>query len=135
VCVWLVTGVLQARHDVWTALLNLELAYGSAASVKEVFERAVRQNDAESMHMKMATLYAAAAHADDATRVLDAATRKFGGTSMRVWTALGEHTLRRGDTATFRKTLQVRCAQCEARVTRAVSARRACCRAPRRSTS
>ena len=94
------------RLDVWLALLNLELAFGTPASVKEVFERAVRQNDAETVHLKMAELYSAVQRDDDAERVLEQASKKFGATSLRVWSALGQCVLKRNNVAAFRRALQ-----------------------------
>jgi hypothetical protein len=48
-------SLLQSRLDVWVALINLELAFGTANTVRDVFERAVKQNDAETIYVTHCT--------------------------------------------------------------------------------
>jgi rRNA biogenesis protein RRP5 len=76
------------RLDVWLALLALELNFGDAESLDEAFKRAARQNDAETVHVRMAALYERAERPADAVGVLQAASKKFAN-SLAVWEALG----------------------------------------------
>jgi rRNA biogenesis protein RRP5 len=95
----------DVRLDVWLALLALELNFGTAESLDAAFARAVRQNDGESVHMRMASLYEKAGRVDDGVALLSTAAKKFGG-SMRVWEALGRLQLAGGDVDGFQSTLQ-----------------------------
>ena len=45
------------KLNVWIALLNLEVAYGSDDTVDEVFKRACQYNDAQEIHEKLASIY------------------------------------------------------------------------------
>jgi rRNA biogenesis protein RRP5 len=45
------------KMNVWIALLNLEVAYGSDDTVDEVFKRACQYNDAQEIHEKLASIY------------------------------------------------------------------------------
>ncbi len=42
----------------WIALLNLENLYGTDESVQNVFNEAVKQNDAKKIYLKMVDIYA-----------------------------------------------------------------------------
>jgi rRNA biogenesis protein RRP5 len=45
------------KMNVWIALLNLEVAYGTVDTVEEVFKRACQYNDAQEIHEKLASIY------------------------------------------------------------------------------
>lgn len=45
------------KLNIWLALLNLELAYGSDETVEEVFKRACQYNDAQEVHERLASIY------------------------------------------------------------------------------
>ena len=45
------------KMNVWVALLNLEVAYGSDDTVEEAFKRACQYNDAQEIHEKLASIY------------------------------------------------------------------------------
>lgn len=45
------------KMNVWIALLNLEIAYGSDETVEEVFKRACQFNDTQEMHERLASIY------------------------------------------------------------------------------
>jgi rRNA biogenesis protein RRP5 len=45
------------KMNVWIALLNLEVAYGTDDIVDEVFKRACQYNDAQEIHEKLASIY------------------------------------------------------------------------------
>ena len=94
-----------ARLDVWLALLTLELSYGDDKSLEGMFDRAVRQNDAETMYVKMAQLYNNAERPDDARRLLLKASKKFSY-SLGVWEALGRHELGQANVDGFQHALK-----------------------------
>jgi predicted RNA-binding protein with RPS1 domain/Tfp pilus assembly protein PilF len=94
----------RARLDVWLALLNLELAYGTQASLSDAFQRAAQKNDAETVHLKMAELYAAADRPRDAESAYTTMCKKFVG-SVRVYLAYARFLVDQGNVAAFRKLL------------------------------
>ena len=57
------------KLNIWVALLNLELAYGTAESLKSTFERACVYNDSKKVHLALAQIYEDAARADVAGSV------------------------------------------------------------------
>lgn len=46
----------QEKLNVWIALLNLEIAYGTEESSQAVFNDASRANDAKTIHLRFAAL-------------------------------------------------------------------------------
>jgi len=46
----------QERLNVWIALLNLEISYGTDASLDAVFKEAARANDSKTVHWRLAVL-------------------------------------------------------------------------------
>jgi len=46
----------QERLNVWIALLNLEVTYGTTASLETVFKEAARANDSKTIHWRLAIL-------------------------------------------------------------------------------
>lgn len=46
----------QEKMNVWVALLNLEIAYGTQDTVQGVFTEAARANDGKAIHLRMASL-------------------------------------------------------------------------------
>ena len=45
------------KLNVWVAYLNLEVAYGTKATVEEVFKEACRVNDEQEVHERLASIY------------------------------------------------------------------------------
>lgn len=45
------------KLNVWVAYLNLEVAYGSKATVEDVFRRACQYNDEQEVHERLASIY------------------------------------------------------------------------------
>ena len=45
------------KMNMWIALLNLEISYGSNGMVEEVFKRACQYNDAQEIHERLASSY------------------------------------------------------------------------------
>lgn len=46
----------QEKLNVWIALLNLEISYGTEESAEQVFSEAVKANDAKTVHLRYASL-------------------------------------------------------------------------------
>ncbi|KAG8985781.1 rRNA biogenesis protein rrp5 [Tulasnella sp. JGI-2019a] len=83
----------QEKLNVWIALLNLEVAYGTEETLQTVLYDAIRANDAKTVHLRTAALLDEAGKHEQAEAMYDRATKKFG-TSSKVWTLFGEHYLR-----------------------------------------
>lgn len=52
------------KLNIWIALMNLEHAYGTAASLKATFERACVYNDSKAVHLALSSIYEESARAD-----------------------------------------------------------------------
>lgn len=50
----------QERLNVWVALLNLEMMYGTQATLDDVFNRATQNCDSYKIHCHLAEIYARA---------------------------------------------------------------------------
>jgi rRNA biogenesis protein RRP5 len=79
----------QEKLNVWIAFMNLESAFGTPASLKRVFERAVVYNDPKTVHMALAKIYQEAIASDPsaldkAKELYGVMTKKFSG-SCKVW--------------------------------------------------
>ena len=66
------------RLNVWVALLNLENLYGSTQSMEETFNRATQNCDSFKVHAHLAEIYARAGKQEEAESVYMKMTRKFG---------------------------------------------------------
>ncbi|XGW17333.1 hypothetical protein V3C99_002159, partial [Haemonchus contortus] len=87
--------------NIWTAFLNMEVAYGDDTSTKEVFSRACGNADALKMHKQMAAIYSDNGKNQEADEIYEAMVKKFRADSDDVWTLYGEHLMKtnRADTA------------------------------------
>ncbi|PIO55981.1 tetratricopeptide repeat protein, partial [Teladorsagia circumcincta] len=87
--------------NIWTAFLNMEVAYGDETSTKEVFNRACGNADAFKMHKQMAAIYSDTGKNDEADEIYEAMVKKFRANSDDVWTLYGEHLMKtdRADSA------------------------------------
>ncbi|KAG8983815.1 rRNA biogenesis protein rrp5, partial [Tulasnella sp. 427] len=85
----------QEKMNVWVALLNLEIAYGTPESVQSVFAEAARANDGKAIHLRMASLLDEAGRHEEAEEMSQRTAKKFGSSS-KVWTLFGEYYLRNG---------------------------------------
>ncbi|KAG9043140.1 rRNA biogenesis protein rrp5 [Tulasnella sp. UAMH 9824] len=94
----------QEKMNVWVALLNLEIAYGTPETVQGVFTEAARANDGKAIHLRMASLLDEAGRHEEAEEMYQRTSKKFG-TSSKVWTLFGEYYLRRGDADEARELL------------------------------
>ena len=52
------------KLNIWIALMNLEHAYGTEASLKATFERACVYNDSKTVHLALAKIYEESAKAE-----------------------------------------------------------------------
>lgn len=111
----------QEKLNVWIALLNLEITYGTDESVEVLFKEAARYNDSKTIHLRLAAIYDQSdkllvssdlkceyIHAyipfQKAEEQYKRTCKKFGKSS-KVWTLFGEHYFRRGILEDARKLL------------------------------
>ncbi|KAH8672618.1 putative rRNA biogenesis protein rrp5 [Tricladium varicosporioides] len=72
------------KMNVWIALLNLEIAYGSDETVEEVFKRACQYNDPQEIHERLSSIYIHAGKHDKADELFQVLVKKFSQ-SPAVW--------------------------------------------------
>ncbi|KAA8567941.1 hypothetical protein EYC84_008377 [Monilinia fructicola] len=72
------------KLNIWLALLNLEIAYGSDETVEEVFKRACQYNDAQEVHERLASIYIQSGKHEKADELFQILTKKFSQ-SPTVW--------------------------------------------------
>lgn len=77
----------EERMNIWLALLNVEVQFGSRESTDRVFSEAQQFMDALTMHLKMAQIYAEAGKLKEARGIYERAIKKFGSDSLDVWLA------------------------------------------------
>ncbi|KAG5341859.1 RRP5 protein, partial [Acromyrmex heyeri] len=65
------------RLNVWNAWLNLESRYGTAESLNDVFQEAVRTNDAYKVYMHMLTIHADAGRKTELEKLIGTVISKF----------------------------------------------------------
>ncbi|KJH53150.1 dual specificity phosphatase, catalytic domain protein [Dictyocaulus viviparus] len=80
--------------NIWTAYLNMEVAYGDDNSAREVFQRSCSNADALKMHKQMAAILFDSGKIDEADEVYEAMLKKFRADSDDVWTLYGEHLMK-----------------------------------------
>eukprot|EP00794_Sanderia_malayensis_P005757 gene5757-6460_t len=95
----------QDKFNVWIALLNLENLYGTDESIQNVFNEAVRQNDAKKIYLKMVDIYAHNNKSEKAEKLYHTMTRRFN-TSKKVWVSYGFFLMKNGKAEAARKLLQ-----------------------------
>lgn len=74
------------KLNVWVAFLNLEVAYGTKASVEEIFKRACQYNDQQEIYERLTSIYIQSGKTKDAEKLFDEMLKKFGAVSPEVWT-------------------------------------------------
>ncbi|CAI2348041.1 unnamed protein product [Caenorhabditis sp. 36 PRJEB53466] len=82
---------LEELLKMWTAYLNMEVAYGDAATVQKVFERACRNANSYTVHKTLAKIYQKFKKNAEATQILEQMVKKFRANELEVWTLLAEH--------------------------------------------
>ncbi|TQV95484.1 rRNA biogenesis protein RRP5 [Cordyceps javanica] len=73
------------KLNVWVAFLNLEVAYGTKATVEEVFKRACQYNDPQEIHERLASIYIQSEKLKEAEALFEAMVKKFGAKAPNVW--------------------------------------------------
>ncbi|AEO69107.1 uncharacterized protein THITE_2119136 [Thermothielavioides terrestris NRRL 8126] len=74
------------KLNVWIAYLNLEVAYGTAETVDEVFKRACTYNDDQEVHERLASIYIQSGKHKEADELFERILKKYGSRSPHVWT-------------------------------------------------
>ncbi|RCN28881.1 hypothetical protein ANCCAN_25370 [Ancylostoma caninum] len=77
--------------NIWTAYLNMEVAYGDEATTKEIFQRACGNADSLKVHKQMAAIFSEADKVEEADEIYETMIKKFRADSDDVWTLYGEH--------------------------------------------
>ncbi|KAJ3336879.1 rRNA biogenesis protein rrp5 [Gonapodya sp. JEL0774] len=93
------------KLNVWIALMNLESAFGTAESLKAVFERAVQYNDPLKVYKQMVQIYQKSGKKDMVESTYQAMVKKFS-TNAKVWQAFGQFYLQNGEPEKARELLQ-----------------------------
>ncbi|KAL2124473.1 hypothetical protein VTJ04DRAFT_838 [Mycothermus thermophilus] len=73
------------KLNVWTAYLNLEVAYGTEETVEEVFKRACTYNDDLEIHERLASIYIQSGKHKEADELFEKTLKKYGSKSTNVW--------------------------------------------------
>lgn len=84
----------QERLNIWIALLNLEISYGTESSLDVVFKEAARANDSKTVHWRLAILLDESQKHERAEEQFRKTCKKFGSSS-KVWTLFAEHYFKR----------------------------------------
>ncbi|CAD6188251.1 unnamed protein product [Caenorhabditis auriculariae] len=92
--------------NLWTAYLNMEVAFGDEASVKAVFDRACQNADSFKIHKQLASIYDNAEKHEEARQIYDTMVRKFRSKHIEVWYLLAEHDMRNERQKEARELLQ-----------------------------
>jgi len=91
---------MDAKLDVWIALLNLEVSYGDEESVAAVFNEAVQVQDPYTVHERMAEIWIAAARIEKADEAYAAmAAKKEFRTSPDLWVRYATFLFEKADDA------------------------------------
>ncbi|KYQ47857.1 Protein RRP5 like protein, partial [Trachymyrmex zeteki] len=93
------------RLNIWNAWLNLESRYGSAESLNDVFQEAVRTNDAYKVYMHMLTIHADAGRKTELEKLIGTVINKFKQDS-QTWTDCGAALLKIGMKENSRQIMQ-----------------------------
>jgi len=75
------------RLNIWVALLNLEVQFGSEESATQVFKEAQQFMDSLTIHLRMANVYSQAGKIQKARETYKRAHKRFGGESLEPWLA------------------------------------------------
>ena len=94
------------KLNVWVAYLNLENMHGTQGSLNKVFKRAVKYNDAFTIHEKLLEVYEASSKWEEADALWDITVRQFGKAYSRAWTGFFMFKLRHASADEARSVLQ-----------------------------
>ncbi|EIW71695.1 hypothetical protein TREMEDRAFT_27162 [Tremella mesenterica DSM 1558] len=92
------------KLNVWMALINLELGFGTEESTEKVFKKAVQYNDARTVYIRYAEALTAAADMQMTEEIHKKTVKKFGAFP-ESWTKFASYYLAKGDTASARALL------------------------------
>ncbi|KAF1762462.1 hypothetical protein GCK72_010724 [Caenorhabditis remanei] len=81
----------------WTAFLNMEVAYGDSTTVEKVFQRACKNANAYTIHKTLAKIHQKFEKNAEATQILEQMVKKFRANKLEVWTLLAEHLMTQKD--------------------------------------
>lgn len=93
------------RLNVWNAWLNLESRYGTAESLNDVFQEAVKTNDAYKVYMHMLTVYADVGRKAELEKLISTVIGKFKQHS-QTWIDCGAALLKIGMKEKSRQIMQ-----------------------------
>ncbi|KAF8633036.1 hypothetical protein AX15_001626 [Amanita polypyramis BW_CC] len=94
----------QERLNVWTALLNLESAYGTDESLDKTFKEAAQANDSKTVHLRLASIFEESDKFEKAEEQYKKTCKKFGKSS-KAWTSFCRFYLDKGNLEEARKLL------------------------------
>lgn len=80
----------QEKLNLWLAYLNMEHLYGTAESLKRVFDRSVIYCEPRTMYMQLAKMYAASGKRAECEATHQIMLKKFGQ-SCKTWLAYAEY--------------------------------------------
>lgn len=83
----------------------MEVAYGDAATVQKVFERACKNANAYTVHKTLSKIYQKFEKNAEATQILEQMVKKFRANQLEVWTLLAEHLMTQNDQKAARELL------------------------------
>ncbi|WWC65653.1 uncharacterized protein I303_108274 [Kwoniella dejecticola CBS 10117] len=92
------------KLNIWMALINLELSFGTTDSMDKVFKEAVQYNDARAVHVRYAEALQVSGKDDLVEEVYKKIVKKFSA-HPDSWTRFAEFYLKKGDTEAARALL------------------------------
>lgn len=95
----------QDKLNVWIALLNLEVMFGTDESLDAVFKEACQYMDSYVIHQKLASILTASQKFDKAKALFEAMCKKFGYDKIPVWVSFGSYLIDRSETDEAREIL------------------------------
>lgn len=81
----------QEKQNVWIALLNLENSFGTEQTLEDTFKDAVQYMDSNTMHLKLANIYAQSGKVDQAIRTYRTTVKKFGTNDSSLWVTFARY--------------------------------------------
>lgn len=94
----------EEKLNVWMALVNLEIGFGTEDSADKLFKEASGYNDARLVHMRYAEALQAAGKEDAVEEVFKKTVKKFGAYP-ESWLKFAEYHLKKGDIDAARQLL------------------------------
>jgi len=95
----------EEKFNVWVAYLNLESLYGTAESLRTLFEKGQLHNNTKKIYFQMAVIFTKQNKIKELENLFQAMTRKFKESS-RVWIKYGLYLIKNQRIDEYRKLLQ-----------------------------